>query len=46
VGGLRVRLDELVSAGASKFVIFPLDEPDDWHATIEDVATEVLHLQS
>jgi hypothetical protein len=62
VAGIRSRLEAFVSAGASKFVVFPLDEPSDrssgrsadgtsgrvdaWHATIEDVATECLSLQS
>jgi len=46
IRGLRSRLEELVSVGASKFVAFPLDEPSDWHATVEDVATELLPLQT
>ncbi len=62
VAGIRSRLEAFVSVGASKFVVFPLDEPpersssrstgnasggvDAWHATIEDVATECLSLQS
>jgi len=39
-------LEEFISVGASKFVVFPLDEPDDWHATVEQVADECLPLQS
>jgi len=55
VAGLAARLAEFVDVGASKFVVFPLDEPesaepgqgatDAWHATIEDVAAECLPLQ-
>ncbi len=53
VRGLAARLAEFVDAGASKFVVFPLDEPtpvgpsetDAWRATIEDVAAECLPLQ-
>ncbi len=49
IADLRVRLEAFVSAGASKFVVFPLDEPPGgpaaWHATIEDVAAECLPLQ-
>ena len=53
VSGLRDRLEAFVSAGASKFVVFPLDGPaspgpaeaDAWHGTIEDVAIECLSLQ-
>ena len=51
VDGLAARLAEFVDAGASKFVVFPLDEPggagsDAWRATIGDVATECLPLQT
>mgnify|MGYP003324442576 CR=1 FL=1 len=44
--GLRTMLEEFISVGASKFVVFPLDEPDDWHATAEQVADACLPLQS
>ena len=54
VAGLRDRLEAFISAGASKFVVFPLDDPagpqlasvDSWHKTIEDVAAECLPLQT
>jgi len=58
VDGLASRLLEFVAVGASKFVVFPLDDPtgdvsgtsrsggDAWHATIEDVAAECLPLQT
>ncbi|MBT5568763.1 MAG: TIGR03854 family LLM class F420-dependent oxidoreductase, partial [Acidimicrobiaceae bacterium] len=46
IRGLRSRLEEFISAGASKFVAFPLDEPDDWHSTVVEVADELLPLQT
>ncbi len=53
IRGLAERLAEFVECGASKFVVFPLDEPkgdgmgaDAWHATIEELATECLPLQT
>lgn len=49
IRGLSTRLDEFIDAGASKFVMFPLDRPDGsngWHSTIEEVANECLPLQT
>jgi hypothetical protein len=46
VTGLADRLTSFVDAGATKFVVFPLDEPDDWQGTINAVADECLHLQT
>ncbi|MBC8363698.1 MAG: LLM class flavin-dependent oxidoreductase [Actinobacteria bacterium] len=46
VTGLADRLASFVDAGASKFVLFPLDEPDDWQHTINAVADECLPLQT
>ncbi|CAN5795874.1 TIGR03854 family LLM class F420-dependent oxidoreductase [soil metagenome] len=39
------RLEELVDAGASKFVALPLDDPAAWRAELEAVAGAVLPLQ-
>ena len=44
VAGLATRLTEFVDAGASKFVVFPLAEPDDWASTVGAVAAECLPL--
>jgi len=44
--GLRQRLEEMVEAGASKFVVLPLVEPADWTEELEAIATEVLPLQT
>lgn len=41
---LRTRLEEMVEAGASKFVVLPLAEPVDWTAELEAVAAELLPL--
>jgi probable F420-dependent oxidoreductase len=39
---LRRRLEEMIDAGASKFVVLPLTEPEDWTEELERVADEVL----
>ena len=46
IAGLADRLRAFVDAGATKFVVFPLDEPGDWHTTINEVADECLPLQT
>ncbi|HEX2578430.1 MAG TPA: TIGR03619 family F420-dependent LLM class oxidoreductase [Aquihabitans sp.] len=46
LGSLRHRLEELVAVGASKFVVLPLEEPDDWHAEVSAVADAVGDLQT
>ncbi|MCB1260769.1 MAG: hypothetical protein KDB33_10345, partial [Acidimicrobiales bacterium] len=43
---LRARLVELVDAGASKFVVVPVDEPTTWRAELEGLAETVLPLQT
>lgn len=40
------RLKEMVDAGASKFVVLPFAEPDDWTAELEALADAVLPLQT
>lgn len=42
---LRARLEDLVDAGASKFVVLPLAEPADWADHLGAVAAAVLPLQ-
>lgn len=37
---------EYLSVGASKFVLFPFAEPDDWHTEIEELAQVALPLQT
>lgn len=43
---VRALLGEFVDAGASKFVLLPLAEPADWDAELDDVAAEVLPMQT
>lgn len=43
---LRARLDELVDAGASKFVVVPALDPADWDTELGALADAVLDLQS
>ena len=40
------RLKAFTEVGASKFVIVPLEEPDDWTAELEDMAERVLPLEN
>ena len=44
--GLKARLEEMVDAGASKFVVLPIVEPDDWDAELDALAEAVLPLQA
>ncbi|MDH3753496.1 MAG: TIGR03619 family F420-dependent LLM class oxidoreductase [Acidimicrobiia bacterium] len=44
--GLAPRIEEFVDAGASKFVIMPFTEPDDWTAELDALAEAVLHIQT
>lgn len=39
-------LNEYLTVGASKFVLFPFTEPDDWHRELEDLAQATLPLQT
>ena len=43
---LRTRLAELIAGGASKFVVVPLEEPDDWSAELQDIVDAVFDLQN
>ena len=45
IDGLRDRLESFVAAGASKFVIVPLTEPDDWDAALSQVGEALLPMQ-
>jgi len=39
-------LEQMIDAGASKFVLIPLHEPTDWRHELEDLADTVLPLES
>ena len=43
---LRRRIEEMVEAGASKFVVLPLTEPSNWTEELEAVAAELFPLQN
>lgn len=43
--GLRRRLEEMIEVGASKFVVLPITEPDDWADELGTLAETVLPLQ-
>jgi hypothetical protein len=43
---LRGTLEEMIDAGASKFVVVPFVEPHDWTAELEELAGELLPLQA
>jgi probable F420-dependent oxidoreductase len=44
--GLRTMIAEHVAVGASKFVVIPLVEPDDWDGHLREVADALLPLQT
>jgi probable F420-dependent oxidoreductase len=44
--GLTRRIRQFVDVGASKFVVLPLVEPDDWRPSLEELAGTVLPLQN
>lgn len=43
---LRVQLERFVSAGFSKFVVVPTTDPPSWDDELEELASEVLAIQS
>lgn len=43
---LRATLESMVEVGASKFVVLPLVEPQDWTAELEQVADSLFPLQT
>jgi probable F420-dependent oxidoreductase len=43
---LRARIESFIDAGASKFVVVPLAEPDDWDAELEAVASTLKPLET
>jgi probable F420-dependent oxidoreductase len=44
--GLRRQLERFIAVGASKFVVVPTAEPDDWHDELDELAATVLPLQT
>lgn len=43
---LRAMLERFVEHGASKFVILPTDEPEQWTEELEEIAAEILTLHN
>ena len=46
IDGLRRQLERFVAVGASKFVVVPLADPDDWDAELAELADEILPLET
>ncbi|HEX6166206.1 MAG TPA: TIGR03619 family F420-dependent LLM class oxidoreductase [Acidimicrobiales bacterium] len=46
VDGLRQQLERFIAVGASKFVVVPLADPDDWDAELDELAEAVLPLET
>jgi len=46
LSALRARLEAMIDVGASKFVVVPIGEPDDWDTELETVAAELMPLQN
>ncbi len=44
--GLAAMIKEHIAAGASKFVVIPLSEPDEWGDHLDEVADAILPLQT
>ena len=43
---LESRIKEFIDAGASKFILVPYIEPDNWEVELEKLAGSILHLQN
>ena len=46
IDGLRRQLERFIAVGASKFVVVPLADPDDWDAELGELAATVLPLET
>jgi probable F420-dependent oxidoreductase len=46
VDGLRRQLERFIAIGASKFVVVPIADPDDWEAELGELAEVVLPLEN
>lgn len=44
--GLAAAIEAFIQVGASKFVVAPMNEPDDWTAELTDLAARVLPLEN
>ena len=46
IDGLRRQIERFVAVGASKFVVVPLADAQDWDAELAELATEILPLET
>lgn len=46
LGALRATLEGMIEVGASKFVVLPIADPEDWAREIDELADAVLDLQT
>jgi probable F420-dependent oxidoreductase len=46
ISGLRRQVERFISVGASKFVVVPLSDPDDWDAELSELAAELKPLET
>jgi probable F420-dependent oxidoreductase len=46
IPALRRRMQEFIDVGASKFVLIPTAEPEDWSAELSEIAAELLPMQN
>jgi hypothetical protein len=46
IDGLRRQLERFIAVGASKFVVVPLADPDDWDAELTELAGTILSLET
>jgi probable F420-dependent oxidoreductase len=46
IDGVRRQIERFVAVGASKFVVVPLDDPDDWDAELGELAETLLPLET
>jgi probable F420-dependent oxidoreductase len=46
VDGLRRQIERFIAIGASKFVVVPVVDPADWDAELDELATELLPLET
>jgi probable F420-dependent oxidoreductase len=46
IPAVRQKIADFIDVGASKFVLIPVNEPDDWPVELEEVAAELLPMQT
>ncbi len=46
IDAIRRQITRFIDVGASKFVLIPVEEPQDWSAELEELAAELLGMQT